>query len=96
MIHKIKQCVEDDINDYLNSFPKATRKEAEQMILLMKTYVYIGNALSEEDLIKCADYLGYELDMDVIKEEKRKFYEEHQELLKESNNEDNTGNSDKT
>ena len=77
---EVKKYIEDDINYYLSHFPKATREAAEQMMLQMKIYMYVGEAMSKEDLLEYAGCLGYTLNMEAIEKYKEDFYKEHPEL----------------
>lgn len=76
----VKEYIENDINYYLSHFPKATREAAEQMMLQMRIYTYVGDGMSKEDLQEYADCLGYTLNMEAIEKYKKEFYEEHPEL----------------
>ena len=79
---EIEKRVEKDIVDYLKSFPDSSRETAEEMMVSMQVCVYIGGAISKEDLIAYAKYLGYDLNMEKIEEDKEEFYREHPELRK--------------
>ena len=67
---EIKKRVDECMEDFFKKFKNATKEEAEWITMWLQVACFKGNAITEEDLIECANYLGYELDLEKIKQDK--------------------------
>ena len=81
---EVKNYVEDIIDYHCDEFG-LEREEVIETVMINIIFSYERNELTKEDLLKCADYLEYELDMDVIDAdiEKRKAQREKRRLSKQ-------------
>ena len=68
-INDIKRFVEDQINYHCEEFG-LTREEVTETVMLNCIEFYYADLLSKDDLLKCSDYLEYEVDIDTIEKEK--------------------------
>ena len=76
MIKKsIKERCDKCISDYLSEF-HSNMDEAKDITMRLQIYCYFGDVLTEEDLIECGDYLGFELNLKNINEDKTRFVKE--------------------
>lgn len=66
---EIMNYVEDQIAYHCDEFG-LVREEVEEVVLLNCVEYYYHDDLSLEDLIKCAEYLDYPLNVELIKIEK--------------------------
>ena len=65
---EIKKYVEERIEYHCDEFG-LKREEVLYTVLVNIVYEYEHEDISEEDLLKCADYLGFELDMEEIEKQ---------------------------
>lgn len=79
---EIKRRVDKCIEDFFESFKNATREEAEWITMWLQIACFKGNTISEEDLIECANYLGCELNLEKIKQDKIELLKELEEQEK--------------
>ena len=76
MVRKeIKERMDNCLKDYFKEFKYSTQEEAKQIAMNLQVYCYFGDALTEEELLECAEYLGYELNLPNIKKDKAAFLE---------------------
>ena len=65
----IKKFVEDQINYHCEEFG-LIREEVTETVVLNCIEFFYAEILSKDDLLKCAKYLEYEIDIDAIEKEK--------------------------
>ena len=73
---EIKKRVDECMESFFERFENAPRKQAEETTLICQIGCFYGDALTEEDLVECANYLGYELNLPKIREAKIAFLKE--------------------
>jgi hypothetical protein len=78
----IKKRCDECIKEYLAEF-HSNVDEAKDITMRLQIYCYFGDVLTEKDLIKCGDYLGFELNIKSINEGKTKFLDEFKEEKKQ-------------
>ena len=66
---EIMNYIEDQIEYHCDEFG-LTRKEVTGVVLLNCIEYFYKDELSEEDLVKCANYLKYRVDLHEVEEEK--------------------------
>ena len=62
---EIKNYVEGQIECHCDEFG-LTREEVTEVVLLNCVEYYRMDELSEDDLVRCANYLGYEINLDLL------------------------------
>ena len=68
---EIKEYVENDIQYHMDEFG-LEREEVEGVVMDNIILRYIDNKISKEDMLQCADYLKYDLNLDIIENKKNK------------------------